>query len=144
MVLNLNLLMRLLLPAALFYAPLIAYEIISKNLIQGDFYGSTLYHDGYFLFAVLSTFTITLYSLRYFTVFTVCVDNETLSVKQIFQCTSTIMKNNTGSAAKLIFSFIPWLLLCLLVLPALYVIPYMTQSLCISAKWMTRATYEVN
>ena len=54
------------------------------------------------------------------------------------------MKNRTGSAAKLIFSFTPWILLCLLILPMLYVIPYMTQSLCVSAKWMTKAALEEN
>ena len=93
---------------------------------------------------MLSTVTTTLYALKYFTVFTVCVDNENLMPNDVFAYSKYIMKNKTGSAAKLIFSFIPWLLLCLLILPMLYVVPYMTQSLCIAAKWMTKATFEVD
>ena len=85
-----------------------------------------------------------MYSLRYFTVFTVSADNPDFSPKQVFQYNKYIMKNRTGSAAKLIFSFTPWILLCLLILPMLYVIPYMTQSLCVSAKWMTKAALEEN
>ena len=144
LLLNLNLLLRMLLPAILFFSPLAAFEIISMYVIGGDFYDLVIYHDAYFLLSVLSTVTTTLYATRYFTVFTTSIDFETLSVREIFRTTSNIMKHKTGSAAKLIFSFIPWLLLCLLVLPALYVIPYMTQSLCIGAKWMTKATFEVN
>lgn len=142
--LNLSLLLRMLIPLILFYLPVIAFEVISLYFIKGEFYGSILYHDAYFILSFLSTMIAVLYATRYFTVFTVSVEYETLTVKQIFQCSATIMSDKTISAAKLIFSFFPWILLCLLVLPALYVIPYMTQSLCIGSKWMTKATYEVN
>ena len=54
------------------------------------------------------------------------------------------MKQRTGDVAKLIFSFTPWMLLGLLVLPLLYVIPYITQSLCVSAKWLTKSALESN
>ena len=47
-----------------------------------------------------------------------------------------------SSAAALIFSYYPWMLLSMLILPALYVIPYMTQGLCIGSRWMTQAAYE--
>ena len=141
--LNISYILRMLIPVLVLYIPLFIYEITSAN-IGGDFYGSTVYKDFFFFLAVLSTITTTLYSLKYFTVFTICVDIETLDAKQAFMYSKYIMKNKTTSAAKLIFSFTPWMLLCLLVLPMLYVIPYMTQALCISAKWMTQATFEVN
>lgn len=141
LLLNLHLVFRLLLPAFLLFSPLIAFEVISKQFLS-DFYGTVLYKDIYFIFAVMSTVSTTLYSLRYFTVFTVSADNPQFSPKQVFTYNKYIMRNNTGNAAKLVFSFTPWLLLCLLVLPALYVIPYLTQSLCVSAKWMTKAALE--
>lgn len=139
--LNLSIFLRMLIPILLFYAPLVVYEIVSVNL-SGEFYGSVLYHDFYFFLSVLSTTGIVLYSLRYYTVFTVSADNPQFTPKQVFAYNKYIMHNRTSSAAKLILSFIPWLLLCLLVLPMLYVIPYITQSLCVSAKWMTKASLE--
>lgn len=141
--LNLRVCIRMLLPILIFYLPLIIYETLSVNM-ESEFYGSMLYHDFYFILSVLSTITTVLYSLRYFTVYTVATDNPQFTPKQVFQYNHYIMKHRTGNAAKLIFSFTPWLLLCLLILPMLYVIPYMTQSLCVSAKWMTKAALEEN
>lgn len=139
--LNIRLIIRMLLPVLVLYSPLIIYEIISVNFTK-DFYDTMLYHNFYFILAVLSTISTTLYALRYFTVFTVSADNPQFTPKEVFGYNKYIMKNRTGSAAKLVFSFIPWMLLCLLVLPMLYVIPYMTQSMCVSAKWMTKAALE--
>ena len=142
--LNIRFVIRMLLPVIIMFAPLIIFEIVSVNLLSEDFYGSVAYNDFYFILAVLSSITTTLYSLRYFTVFTIAAENEYLEPKQIFGYSKYIMKRQTGSAAKLIFSFTPWMLLCLLILPMLYVLPYMTQSLCIGAKWMTKAAFEEN
>ena len=139
--LNIRFILLMLLPALILFSPLIIYEIIAANFTD-EFYGSLLYHNFYFILAVLSSITVTLYSLRYFTVFTVSADNPQFTPKEVFAYNKLIMKNRTGNAAKLIFSFVPWLLLCLLVLPMLYVIPYMTQSMCISAKWMTKSALE--
>ena len=139
--LNLSFVLRMLLPALLLYLPLTVYEIICLNMGEG-FYGTQLYRSFYFILAVLSTVSTTLYSLRYFTVFTLRTEQEQLSVKELFSYSKYIMKHQTGAAAKLIFSFTPWLLLCLLILPMLYVIPYMTQSLCIAADWMTKASFD--
>lgn len=138
---NIRFILRMLIPTILLYLPLIAFEIISTN-IGGDFYGGVFYRDIYFLLAVLSTIAVTFYALKYFTVFTACVDKEELNLKNAVEYSKFIMKNQTGSAAKLILSFTPWLLLCMLILPMLYVIPYMTQSLCVAAKWMTQASFE--
>ena len=142
--LNLNIILRMFFPILLFYSPLIVYEILSVNVFSDEFYGTNLYHNFYFLLSVLSTTVTVLYSLRYYTVFTVSADNPQFTPKQVFAYNKYIMNNRTGSAAKLVFSFIPWMLLCLLVLPLLYVVPYMTQSLCVSRKWMTKASLEVN
>ena len=139
---NLGSLLRLLLPAAILYLPLILFEIFCAQ--TDSFYGSLLYTDTFFILSALSTTALFIYSLRYFTAYTISCDIESLTPKQAFEYSKHIMSGRTGSMSKLVLSFIPWLLLCLLVLPALYVIPYLTQSVCISAKWMTKATFEVN
>lgn len=139
--LNLSLLLRLLLPLILFYLPVAIYEVLCVQLDNG-FYGSVLYRDAYFILAVMSTVAATLYALRYYTVFTLYIENEDMEVKELFRASREIMRSRSGDAARLIFSYTPWMLLCLTILPILYVVPYMTQGLCIGAKWMTRAAYE--
>lgn len=141
--LNIRFILRMFLPALILYAPLIAYVVIS-SINASDFSKTVLYYDIYFILSILSTLTTVLYSLRYFTVFTISADNPDFTPEEVFRYNKMIMKHRTGDAAKLVFSFTPWLLLCLLILPMLYVIPYMTQSLCISAKWMTKAALEEN
>ena len=139
--LNLNLILRMLIPIILFYSPVIIFDVLTTMYIQ-DVSNTVLYTNAKFLFMTMSTFIVVLYSLRYFTVFTVSADNPQFSTKEVFAYNKKIMKNNTNSAAKLIISFIPWMLLCLLILPMLYVIPYITQSRCVSAKWLTQAALE--
>lgn len=141
--LNIRLFIRMLLPIVILFSPLIIFDIFTVNYTE-DFIGTILYNDFRFLLSVLSTTTTILYSLRYYTVFTLSSDHPEFSPKEVFQTSKQIMKHHTGSAAKLIFSFIPWLLLCLTVLPMLYVIPYLTMSKCVSAKWMTEAAMEEN
>ena len=139
--LNLSYLLRMLLPAVLFYLPVVVYATVSY-LMNNDFFGSVLYYDFFFILTVLSTIILTIYSLKYFTVFTLYVENGELSNREIFRASKEIMADQSGEAAKLVFSYTPWMLLCLTILPMLYVVPYMTQGLCIGAKWMTRAAYE--
>lgn len=138
--LNLSFMLRLLLPAVISYLPLVLFVIISAN-IKG-FTGSVPYRDFYLILAILSSVIITLYALRYFAVLTLYVENESLSNKELFDASKHIMRSQSVSAAKLIFSYTPWMLLCFTVLPVLYVAPYMTQGVCIGAKWMIRAAYE--
>lgn len=139
--LNIRLLIRMLIPIIIIIAPVILYDVYF-TYTSSDFSDTVIFHDIRFLLSVLSTLCIVLYSLRYFTVLTVSTDNPEFTTKQIFAYNKQIMRHRTGNAAKLIFSFTPWLLLCLLILPMLYVIPYMSQSLCISAKWLTKAAIE--
>ena len=141
--LNIRLFFRMLIPIVILFSPVIVFDVFSATQYEG-FTETVLHHDLRFIFCVLSTTTTMLYALRYFTVFTVSADNPQFTTKQVFQYNKKIMEDKTYSAAKLVFSFVPWLLLCLLILPMLYVIPYMTQSLCVSAKWMTKTTLEEN
>ncbi len=51
-------------------------------------------------------------------------------------------KNGTGKLVMLTLSFIPWILLTLLVLPFVYVFPYMTCSYFVSAKYLIGSMLE--
>ena len=133
--LNLALTIRLMLPAVMCFLPLIAYYIFCFSLMP-DFVGTTLYMDFEFILAVMSAILLILYSLKYFVVFALYCEDDSADVQTIFRASKEIMNEQKSSATKLIFSFTPWMLLCLLIIPALYVVPYMTQSLCIGAKWM--------
>ena len=139
--LDLSFLLRMFLPFVLFFAPVFVYAGLCSGL-NNDFTGTALYSDFYFILVVMSAIVTVLYSLKYFTVFTLYVDNEWMSSRDLFRFSKLIMRGRTGSAAKLIFSYTPWMLLCLTILPLIYVVPYMTQGLTIGAKWMTAAAYE--
>lgn len=134
--LNLAIAIRVILPALLIYLPVFIYYIFCFTYLE-NFVGTVLYKDFAFLLTVMSTILLILYTLKYFLVFTLYCADDTVSPHQIISTSKSIMANQKASATKLIFSFTPWMLLCLLILPALYVVPYMTQSLCIGAKWMT-------
>ncbi len=136
LLLNLSFLIRIMLPALLFFLPLFLYYLFCFGLMP-EFVGSVLYKDFAFITAVMCSILLILYSLKYFLVFTMYCADDDADVKGLFRESKSVMAEQKHSAAQLIFSFTPWLLLCLLILPALYVIPYMTQSLCIGAKWMT-------
>ena len=139
--LNVSFLLRMLIPAALAYLPVFIYAYVCLYA-GGMFITTVLYMDFYVILIILSTIILTLYALRYFTVLTLYVENGDLSNRELFRASKYIMRSQSLSAAKLIFSYTPWMLLCFTVLPILYVVPYMTQGLCIGAKWMTRAAYE--
>ena len=85
----------------------------------------------------MSSILLIIYSLKYFLVLTMFCGDDSIEARDLFRMSKEIMRDQKGSATKLFFSFTPWMLLCLLIIPALYVVPYMTQSLCIGAKWMT-------
>ena len=136
LLLNLSFIVRIMLPALLCFLPLFLFEIICYSKLQ-SFVGTVLFKDAVFILSVLSSILLILYSLKYFVLFTLYSTNEKTEIRELFQASKSIMRHQKGAASALFFSFTPWMLLCLTILPALYVVPYMTQSLCIGAKWMT-------
>lgn len=134
--LNLSFAIRLMFPAVLFYLPLFAYYIFCFAYMD-SFVGTMLYKDFEFILMIMSSILLIIYSLKYFLVLTMFCNDDSIEARDLFRMSKEIMRDQKGSATKLFFSFTPWMLLCLLILPALYVVPYMTQSLCIGAKWMT-------
>lgn len=140
--LNLSFVLRMLIPGLLAYSPVVLYVILIDKLYS-DLSKSFLYNDFYLILFILSTMILVLWSLKYFLVFTLYAENESVPVNKLFTLSKSIMKSHSASASKLIFSYAPWMLLSFLILPLIYVVPYMTQGLCIGAKWMTRTSLEV-
>jgi len=135
--LNLGFVLRMILPCLLFFLPVFGYVAVCMNFAS-SFFGSVPYSDFFFILCILSMILVVLYSLRYFVVFTLYAENDRLSNRELFRISALLMRTHSASAAKLVFSYTPWLLLCMTILPMIYVVPYMTQGLCIGAKWMSR------
>lgn len=141
--LNLSLFIRLIIPGLVCFIPRFAYDIIILCTAPA-FADTTLYLDFSFILTTLSVILLVLYSLKYFVVYPLFCMNEQAEISSLFRTSKEIMRSQSHSASKLIFSFTPWMLLCLTILPMLYVVPYMTESLCIGSKWFTQAGYERN
>lgn len=62
-------------------------------------------------------------------------DGET---ENTISASKAILKKHGKDAFRLFISFIPWIALCFFVLPAIYVIPYMSTSFATSSKWLIR------
>lgn len=138
---NLSFAVRMALPFLLFFSPVVAYSLICSRM-SSDFVDSVLYADCYFILCVLSAILVAIYSLKYLFAFIAFSENTELSNSEIFHNAKQINRLYSGSAVKLLFSYAPWILLCMTILPILYVGPYLTQGMCIGAKWMTRAYHD--
>lgn len=66
----------------------------------------------------------------------VFIEYENCQIQEIKYVSNLIYKRQKGEAAKLTVSFSLWALLCVLVLPVLYVVPYMVTSMANSSKWL--------
>lgn len=89
---------------------------------------SFLSFAGYIVFMVVV--------LRYFLASYLFVINDESDPVNCIKVSWEKMKGNRMKVIKLLFSFILWLLLCIFVLPLLYVVPYMMISQAVCAKWL--------
>ncbi len=122
-------LLRMVLPAIFCFSPVIAV-VITNYFISIEHFGVIL-----FSLVAISSILLLVYSLKYFLSIKLFCDDETQNMSFYFNTSKEIMRNHRWDVVRLVLSFTPWILLCITILPMLYVIPYMTQSLCISAKW---------
>ena len=137
---NLSFALRMIIPVILFFLPAMIYQVICQHF-ESDFLNSVIYIDCSFILYALSVMLVVLYSLKYFFAFTIFAEDQEQSAGEIFRLSKRINYQFSGSAVKLLFSYTPWILLCMTILPILYVGPYLIQGLCIGAKWM-RASYQ--
>ncbi len=133
--LNFSYFLRMIIPTVIFSLPVGAFVIICA-LCSDNYNEQGWFYFFFGVFVFLSTVGLLIYSLKYFVVFTKYSVDESLNIKEYFKYSKRIMSGKTVEIIKLTVSFIPWFLLSLLAVPLIYVVPYYTQALCISAKWL--------
>ncbi len=125
-------LLRLLLPTALFSLPIVAVILIDR--------ATPVAGKQYIIIAlcVLSAIAVLTYSTKFFASAVLFCETQNAPLNLYFKLSKTIMNGKTNNAVKLTVSFFPWFLLCVTVMPLLYVLPYYTQAMCISSNWLVQ------
>lgn len=72
----------------------------------------------------------------HFLSFFVFFEDETLSNKELVVFSKDSMKSFKNSMLRLALSMSPWIIICITVIPAIFVLPYILTSISISAKWI--------
>ena len=139
--LNTSIILRMLIPVLIISIPPVTFEILSARALSG-FYGTVPYQLILFILTALSVFLVFLWSMKYFVVYTLSVDYDYMKPSELVRYSKYITNGNTHRISALYFSLLPWVLLCITILPMLYVIPYITTSFCVSAKWLTKTAFE--
>ena len=125
--------LRMILPFIVFMIPLlVAIDSGEMTGLSDDI----VFIVGEILIVICTIIALFAYSTKYFLAFRLFCENEYLANRYYFYQSKVMMTGHTMSVMKLLFSFTPWLLLCITVLPALYVFPYITQAMNISGKWI--------
>lgn len=117
------------------FAPYIFFEIIKSIVLMTASSASLTQTFGVveaIIFAVCTVATVII-NIRLVIPEFVFVDNFEANV---FDIAKAISKKHIKEYYKLIATFIIWILSCMFVLPALYVIPYLTTSLGTTSKWL--------
>ncbi|MBE6823738.1 MAG: DUF975 family protein [Ruminococcaceae bacterium] len=130
-----SLVVRLLLPTAICYIPVISLYAINAFMLKNSM-NETLFTITVIVLIIFSTTAFLLYSTRYFLSIKLFCEDENQQMSYYFLTSKIIMNGHANALIKLVGSFVPWLLLCVTVLPLLYVLPYMTQAICISGNWL--------
>ncbi|MBQ7133272.1 MAG: DUF975 family protein [Ruminococcus sp.] len=129
--------LRMILPSILCFS-LVIILILIKAFFLKDSLGDTEYQVMLVLF-IITAFIFTLrYATRYFVSFYLLCEDEDKPVSYYFTVSKIVMRNREKDVVKLSNTFSGWIVLCITVLPLLYVLPYYTQAMCISAKWITQ------
>lgn len=134
--LRLNFLLFLLFAAILFicFLPLNIYTGFSSYLQTMSFSGIFMFIS-FVLWAGGFAAALTL-CLKFAFVPFLFTEDETKKSFSYIQQSFAVSKKYSASLLRLFFSFIPWLLLCILIFPIMYVIPYMSTAFANSVKWI--------
>lgn len=126
--------LRMVLPIILFSIPTLAMTALGESIkgLSDDF----VFIIAKVLLTVCTYIAIFAYSVKYFLAFRLFCENQDNKTSNYFYVSKTLMTGHGMNICKLLFSFTPWILLCITVLPVLYVFPYITQAMNISGKWI--------
>lgn len=127
--------LRMVLPVILFSMPLLIMSVIAQTTegLSND----VVYIIAQVILTLCTFVALFAYSVKYFLAFRLFCENHDIRTSHYFYLSKTMMAGHSMSVCKLLFSFAPWILLCVTtVMPVLYVFPYITQAMNISGKWI--------
>ncbi len=133
---NISFILRTFIPMVLIFSPVVALFVLDYFLSLSTI-NTFVFDIAYVLLTILSLVGYFVYCTKYFIAFKLICEDSELKTKQYFSTSKAIMNGQCMNVVKLFFSFAPWILLCFTVLPIFYVLPYMTQGLCLSCKWIS-------
>ena len=93
----------------------------------------------FLLFAVMTVLSAVLtfcFGLRYFLAVYYLTEEETLPVRQALRRSVRAMKGMKGQVFSLMLGWLPLLLSCFLLVPAIFVLPYWNTAFAINARWL--------
>ena len=105
---------------------------LTSNSKVGIIFGFTMLALALSIFAIFRVF-------KYFLAPYLMINDEDLSVKKAFNHSAQMMRGGRLQLFGFYFSFLPWLLLCLTILPIIYVYPLVMMSGAVYAKYQIQA-----
>ncbi len=121
--------MRMAIPALLCFLPTFLY------IIYIDYKKAEISLFVLVVLIVFSSVLLLFYSIKYFLSVKLFCDDDSKNYGYYFSTSKIIMRNHRWDVVKLTLSFSLWFLLCITILPMIYVVPYFVQTMCISGKW---------
>ncbi|MCH5298961.1 MAG: DUF975 family protein [Ruminococcus sp.] len=123
---------------AAYFITFLGYNIFRIPVIETSFEITTLFIINRSMLFALGFVWFLLFFIRIIFSEFIFVDNENARISEISRATKVIFKHHKLDIILLNYSFIPWIALSFLVIPALYVIPYMTTTVATSTKWLLK------
>ncbi|MBR2716062.1 MAG: DUF975 family protein [Ruminococcus sp.] len=127
--------LRIVIPAVLSFSFFII-QLLVENLWFTELKDNIALDISLVLFFIIGVLLTLRFSIKYFLAFLLLCKDKSKPISYYFSTSKKLMKSNSKNVVKLSNSFTGWILLCITVLPALYVIPYYTQAMCICGKWL--------
>lgn len=136
---NLMLVLRNFWKVLLCFAPYyILYIITVTNTVEKEslaFFDIMCYFISYALLlgGIVLCFKL---CVKHFLYLFLYVEDENMGINEMFARSSEYMEKFTESVCKLFFSLFPLVLSCILVIPCVFAVPYITATMSTSAKWI--------
>lgn len=132
----LSYIVRTIVPGVLFFCAPVALYVLKPYIFKGEA-GDVLFNISFGLLIILSAIMLLIYNFKYFVSVLLLCENEHEKTSYYFKTSKSIMQGHSKDIIKLTLSFLGWIISCITALPMLYVIPYITQAMCLSGKWLT-------
>lgn len=126
---------RIFLPLVPYYVNHAIMDAITYSKESLAFWDIMWYAVSYALLLV-GIFVAVALSTKYFLSFFLFFEDESLGNREIATLSKKSMKSFGKNIFKLSLSMSPWIIICITVIPLIFVLPYILTSVSISAKWI--------